>query len=48
MVVRATEIEVDGASVATISPDAQVIAVAEYDGRLMIEADRTRVYDAEF
>jgi hypothetical protein len=48
VVVRPTEIEVDGAAVAAIPQDAQVIAIAEFDGRLMIEADRDRVYDAEF
>jgi hypothetical protein len=46
--VKPTQVEVDGSQVAAIPAGAQVVAVAEFEGRLVVEADRARVYDAEF
>lgn len=48
IVVRPNEIEIDGSTVSAIPPAAKTIAVVEFDGRLVVEADRDRVYDAEF
>jgi hypothetical protein len=48
IVVGPTEVKVDGAPAATIPEQARTIAVVESDGKLYVNADGARVYEAEF
>lgn len=48
VVIEPASVVIDGATVASIPEASRTLAVVEFEGRLVVQADGARVYDAEF